>query len=107
MAKPHQYARATDKDKKQVETLAGLGVPTDQIALIMGCGETTIKKYFQPELSTGVAKANAKVALWAFSLAERGNPTMIIFLCKTRLGWKDKTEVEHTGDVRVVINQSK
>jgi len=62
--KPHKYSKATPEDKRKVEALAGVGLPADQIATIMECGECTIQKYFPTELKRGIATANAKVAGW-------------------------------------------
>lgn len=98
MAPPqHKFAKATQADRDHVERLAGIGLPADQIALVMSCSESTLHKYFAEQLATGVAKANAKVASYAFGAAAKGNVSMIIFLCKTRLGWRETNHHEHTG----------
>jgi len=106
--KPHKYSNATKEEKAKVESLAGIGLPAEQIATIMECGECTIQKYFKTELKRGIAIANAKVAGWAFGAASKGNTAMIIFLCKTRLQWREKTDqdLETKEEKKTIILQA-
>lgn len=81
-----------EKTAEQAEKLAAIGIPQDQIAIILDISESTLKKYYSTELTKGKCKGNVKVATCAFRLMERGNPAMTIFLAKVRLGWRE------TGD---------
>ena len=47
--------------REKVRHLAGLGVPQDDIAKIVGCAPKTLRKRFRDELDRGVAEANATV----------------------------------------------
>lgn len=93
----------TDKDRKQVETLSGFGLPLLQIAALTcgGIDENTLRKYFETELITGKAKANSKVGQTLFQKATGGDTSAMIWWTKTQMGWKEtKTvEVEHSGTI--------
>jgi len=65
-----------------VQYLAGLGVPQDDIAKIVGCAPKTLRKRFREELDRGVAEANAMVAGYLFNSAKQGNVSAQIFWLK-------------------------
>lgn len=98
----------TDKDRQQVETLAGLGIPKEDICLLINNPHTntpiakaTLEKYFSHELQAGHVKANSKIAQSLYKQATEGNVTAGIWWTKARMGWKEKQEVEHTGKMEV------
>jgi len=93
--KPHE---PTENDRKQVEMLSGLGIPQEQIGLLIqgGIDDKTLRKYYAAELLSGVAKANSQVSKSLFQKAlGDGNQsvTAAIFFLKTRAGWKE-TQVQ-------------
>jgi hypothetical protein len=53
---------ASAEQRKQVETMAGYGIPEDDIALVLGIDPKTLRKHFRVELDTGHVKANTRVA---------------------------------------------
>ena len=60
MARPsHQPLPAR---RRQVEAMAGYGVPEVDIARVVGIDPKTLRKHYRDELDTGHVKANAKVA---------------------------------------------
>lgn len=79
----------TEKTLKQVETLAGYGLPMEQIGHVIGVSVSTLQKYYREPLDKGVAKANALIAEGLFKQATGGNTTALIFWCKTRMGWRE------------------
>ena len=79
----------TDGMREKVQYLAGLGVPQDDIAKIVGCAPKTLRKRFREELDRGVAEANAMVAGYLFNSAKQGNVSAQIFWLKTRGGWQE------------------
>lgn len=87
----------TDEQRKQVERAAAVGLTNEQVAKVLGIGETTLKKYFAEELASGGPKANYNVAGALYQSAMKGNVTAQIFWCKTRLGWKEADRLELTG----------
>src|ERR1700724_4487346 len=68
--------------REKVRHLAGLGVPQDDIAKIIGCTAKTLRKRFRDELDRGVAKANATMLGYLFAAAKGGNIATIIFYLK-------------------------
>ena len=82
----------------QITTLAGLGLRLVDIGLVVGMSERTIRRNYDADVKKGVAVANAKIAQTLFSKAIEGDTTSLIFWCKTRLGWREKTDINLTSD---------
>jgi hypothetical protein len=76
--------------REKVRELAGLGVPQDNIADIIGCAPKTLRKHFRAELDRGVAEANAVIAGCLFAAAKAGNIAAMIFWMKTRARWREQ-----------------
>ena len=94
--------------RRQVEALAGYGVPEIDIAGVIGIDPKTLRKHYREELKYGHVKANAKVAENLFRKATgdgRESVIAAIFWMKTRAGWKEttvhETEVRHQVVVRM------
>ena len=82
-----------------VQVLSGIGVPQDQIALIVGIDPKTLRKSYRDDLDRGMAEATVKVGQTLFSMATRGdNTAATIFWMKARAGWREKQEVVVTPD---------
>jgi len=95
--KPHE---PTEKDRKQVSLMAGIGLKHDQIAKVIGVSDETLRKYYREELDTGEARMNAMVAQNLYSIATSkgtGSVAAAIFWMKTRAGWREKDRLELTG----------
>jgi hypothetical protein len=92
--------KPTPEERKQVEAMAGYGVPHEQIAVLIGedgIDSDTLKKHFKNELVQGKAKANAKVGQTLFQKATSGDTTAAIWWSKTQMGWKDTQAHEISG----------
>jgi hypothetical protein len=76
--------------REKVRHLAGLGVPQDDIAKIIGCSPKTLRKRFRDELDCGVAEANATISSCLFAAAKAGNIAAMIFWLKTRARWRER-----------------
>jgi hypothetical protein len=75
---------------RQIEAMAGYGVPAESIALIIGVDRAILDRTYPDELRTGAAKANARVAESLFRKATGDGPQSVaaaIFWLKTRAGW--------------------
>lgn len=86
--------------RRQVEAMAGYGVPEADIAGVIGIDPKTLRKHYPDELKHGHVKANARVAENLFRRATgEGREAVIaaIFWLKTRAGWKETTVQELTG----------
>jgi hypothetical protein len=97
MARPcHQPEPAL---RRQVEAMAGYGVPEIDIARVIGIDPKTLRKHYRSELDNGHVKANMKVAenLYRKATGEgREAVTAAIFWLKTRARWKE-TSVHEVG----------
>jgi hypothetical protein len=89
----------TEQERKQVEMLAGCGVPYVQIAALVrdGIHMETLRAKFPDDLMRGKAKANAAVGRNLFEKAMGGDVACMIWWTKSQMGWKDTTAIEHTG----------
>ena len=86
--------------RRQVETLAGYGVPETEIASLIGIDPKTLRRHYRQELDHGHTKANVKVAENLFRKAigdGRESVTAAIFWLKTRAHWKETSVHEHGG----------
>jgi DNA-binding Lrp family transcriptional regulator len=80
----------TEATREKVRYLAGVGVPQDDIAKIVGCAPKTLRKRLRDELDRGVAEANATVSGYLFAAAKAGNIAAIIFWLKSRANWRER-----------------
>ncbi len=98
MARPvHQPDPAL---RRQVEAMAGYGIPELGIAKVIGVDPKTLRKHYRSELDLGHLKANSAVAHSLFKKATGDGPqsvTAAIFWAKTRMGWKETIVNEHGG----------
>src|SRR5690348_13576296 len=93
LQEPHMARKAfvaDDAKRERVRYLAGLGVPQNDIARLIGCSPKTLRRRFRDELDRGVAEANAVVSGSLFAAAKAGNVTAQIFWLKTRGHWHER-----------------
>jgi len=86
--------------RRNVEALAGYGVPEADIAGVIGIDPKTLRKHYPQELRYGHVKANAKVAENLFRKATgdgRESVIAAIFWMKTRAQWKETSVTELAG----------
>ena len=97
MGRPRHQPDAVGR--RQVEALAGYGVPEAEIAGMLGIDAKTLRKHYRSELDHGHTKANAKVAENLFRKATgegRESVTAAIFWLKARANWKERSVSEFT-----------
>jgi len=85
----------SEKDKKQIEALAGFGLTLDQIALVLNISPRTLDNWLQNDeinalYKKGCAVAEATIARTLFEKAKAGDMTALIWWEKTRAGRMDK-----------------
>jgi len=83
---PHKPTAAT---RKQVDAMAGYGIPQFDIARVLGISVITLLKYYREELETAAIRANAAVAQSLWRMATNGNVAAAIFWAKTRMQWTE------------------
>jgi hypothetical protein len=104
----------TETTRKQVETMAGLGLLQVDIAALVGTSPSGLKRHYKAELARGSAQAKTAILRSAFNQAvgapaeydQAGRviraevkpiPVMTIFLAKARAGLRETTSHEHSG----------
>ena len=96
--------RATEEQRRTVHTMAGYGIPQEEIARVVINPATgrpimrkTLSRHFTEELATGATEANMKVAQSLYRQAVDGHVTAAIFWCKTRMGWREASRGAAAG----------
>lgn len=87
----------TDEKRAIVRALAKYGVRQHDIAVQIGVAKGTLAKYYSEDLDAGMAEAAEGLAKTAYQMAMDGDVRMIIFLLKTRLGYRETTRIECSG----------
>jgi hypothetical protein len=88
----------TDEQRRIVKSMAGMGIPHEQIVQIIGYrSPKTLRKHFRKELDVGAAEANYKVATTLFRMATSGEcVAATIFWAKTRNGLREYPQAAQT-----------
>jgi hypothetical protein len=94
---PQKAHKPTNESRKTVESTSGLGLPHEQIALLVGIDDKTLRKYYREELDLGKAKANGQIAKTLYSKAIGGDTTSLIWWTKTQMKWAETQKHELTG----------
>jgi len=87
----------TDDQRQIVGLHATIGTPQEVISDIIGIDAKTLRKHYRAELDQSTAKANATIGGALFNKAKDGDTAAMIFWMKTRAGWKEKQEIDHTS----------
>ena len=95
---PDQTHEPTDAQRQIVQLHATIGTPQTVIADILDIDPKTLRKHYRAELDQATAKANATIGGALFNKAKSGDTAAQIFWMKTRAGWREKHDVNHTSD---------
>lgn len=87
--------KPTAEQRKQVETMSGLGLPHEQIASLIGLlDDKTLRLHYRKELDEGKGKANGSIAKRLFQKAAiEGDTTALIWWTKTQMRWSDNQNI--------------
>lgn len=88
----------SEEDKVNVETLAGYGLTTEQIARYFKVCKNTLLKNCSDNLDVGKSRGIALVTGELMNAIKNGNVTAMIFYLKTQAKWKE------TDDSSITIN---
>ena len=88
----------TDAQRQLVALHTTMGTTQDVLADILGIDKKTLRKHYREELDQSTAKANAQIGGALFNKAKGGDTAAMIFWMKTRAGWREKQDVNHTSD---------
>ncbi len=90
-------------DLDQVEKLARIGCTDQEIALLAGISESTLRRRCREALSRGRAALAKSLRRKQLELARKGSVPMLIWLGKQYLGQTDRQEVvERGGELQIV-----
>jgi hypothetical protein len=98
MARPKK-----DIDEETVRKLAAIDCSYAEIAAVVGCDPSTLTRRFAQVIEKGREDGCASLKRKQFEVAQSGNPTMLIWLGKQRLGQKDQQEQQHSGGITVRV----
>lgn len=87
-----------------VTRLAKLGLSKTAVALGAGITPLHLNKWYLDEYLAGQASMQEIVALGLLEQAKAGNPQVLMYLGKSKLGWTESNVVEHVGEVRAVVS---
>lgn len=89
MARWPKY-QASEEHRRQVMTLAGFGIPQQEIARLIDISDRTLRTHYRRELDTGATEANVRVAQSLYNMAVRDKiPAAAIWWTKARMGWRE------------------
>ena len=91
---PH---KVTTLNYVRARELAGVGLPQEDIAVILDIDPKTLRKYYRDALDDGLADANVAVYKLLLDAIEQGNATAIIFFEKTCGGKRETVQEEIDG----------
>jgi DNA-binding CsgD family transcriptional regulator len=90
----------SDTERASAIAMASYGIPQREIAGVLKCSLTTLKKRLGDDMRAAPTQANANVARALYRNAVRDNNTQAqVFWLKGRAGWSDKLEVGVSGEV--------
>ena len=94
---PQEAHKPSDEIRRLVESSSGLGLPHEQIGILVGIDDKTLRKYYRQELDMGKAKANGQIAKTLYSKAISGDTTSLIWWTKAQMRWSETVKQEVTG----------
>ena len=94
---PQEAHKPSDESRRLVESSSGLGLPHEQIGILVGIDDKTLRKYYRQELDKGKAKANGQIAKTLYSKAISGDTTSLIWWTKAQMRWSETVKQEVTG----------
>lgn len=97
----HNKHIPNDVSKKMISNMATY-LPQKHVAKLAGMDIKTLRKHYMPELTKGAGDLNIRLVQTAFEVAIEGkNPTMLIFLMKTRLGMCETNAIAEENETEV------
>jgi hypothetical protein len=88
--------QVTPQTQQTVEQAAGLGLPLDMVASLVGITQKTLRVRYRQQIAQGKAKCAFAVGKTLFERATKDRDTgALIWWTKTQMGWKEASrEVE-------------
>lgn len=87
----------TKESRRTVRNLALAGTQQEIIAKAIGVTKPTLRRHYREELTKYGHVCTGNVAAKLYGKAMRGDTTAMIFWLKTRAGWKEGMEIDHSS----------
>ena len=87
-----------------VTRLARLGLSKSAVAIACRLSPQELSKWYGEEYAAGQAGMQEVVARGLMEQAIAGNPQVLMYLGKAKLGWSEANIVEHVGTVNAVVS---
>jgi hypothetical protein len=87
-----------------VTRLARLGLSKSAVAIACRLSPTELTKWYNEEYAAGQAGMQEVVARGLMDQAMAGNPQVLMYLGKSKLGWTEANVVEHVGTINAVVS---
>jgi hypothetical protein len=107
---PRRKDYSNQRYEKDVETigavtrLAKLGLSKSAVAIACRLSPTELTKWYGEEYAAGQAGMQEVVARGLMEQAMAGNPQVLMYLGKSKLGWTEANVVEHVGTINAVVS---
>lgn len=98
-------ANKHDIPADKVKMLASFGCSYIEIGKYFGCSEGVIRKRFKTEYEQGREEMKLSLRQMQWKNAQQGNTALLIFLGKNFLGQTDKSQVDHTNNLELVLKE--
>ena len=87
-----------------VTRLAKLGLTKTAVAIACRLSPNELTKWYGEEYAAGQAGMQEVVARGLMEQAMAGNPQILMYLGKSKLGWTEANVVEHVGTINAVVS---
>lgn len=99
--------RPTKQTRSDVAGMVSSGATHAIIAKMLGLAPDTLRRHYATELDAGRELITAELANTLVQKARRGDNTALIFWLKTKAGYRETSEVAHTGDVVIEVKRGR
>ena len=87
-----------------VTRLAKLGLSKNAVSIAAKLSPLELTKWYNDEYAAGQAGMQEVVARGLMEQACAGNPQVLMYLGKSKLGWTENNVVEHVGTINAVVS---
>jgi hypothetical protein len=87
-----------------VTRLAKLGLSKNAVSIAAKLSPLELTKWYNEEYLVGQAGMQEVVARGLMEQACAGNPQVLMYLGKSKLGWTENNVVEHVGTINAVVS---
>jgi hypothetical protein len=98
----------TKGSRQRVSIMVASGIDQAGIAFVLEINESTLRKYYKPELKHGYAEIGARIAAKVITAADNGNLNAAFFFLERKCGWvrRDNVELANADDRPIAISVS-